>query len=246
MKNTMNIFRNLVLVMTFTLAALFSPEKANAQVHLGITGGSINLSDTIREYDTVMVSFVVKNYGTAPFNGNFLLEAYLEDSILQALIPYDSLSIPNLWLGPGDTLPLILPWVVHTTTTQPAGPLRIGNNLIVVWPSAVNMNNVLVDTVFENVFITDTLTSIEPTPRLDEPNVYFVFNTQYQLLQMMPGPDLVNIATIEIRDIAGRLIYRKAGHPGYIDVDSWEHGIYIVALQFGNGSRRSYKIVKVN
>lgn len=252
MKNTSNIFRNLLLAVSLLLGVIGSPEKAKAQVHLSVSGGLVNPNDTIYEYDTVLLKFVIKNTGTSPFSGSFFLDAFLQDSLLQAMIPLDSAFIQNFYIGAGDSIPLYFPWIIHTQTTNPQGPLRIGNNPIVVWPTRYT------DSITSTVLFTHDTLGLDlridsvttgsggDNPRIPPPNVYFVYDVQSQLLQMLPPPDKLEIRSVSVCEATGRVIYSHEGHPGYINVDNWRSGIYFVSIDFGNGTRKSYKVLIAN
>lgn len=252
MKNTSNIFRNLLLAASLLLGFIGSPEKANAQVHLSVSGGLVNPNDTIYEYDTVLVNFIIKNTGTSPFSGSFFLDAFLQDSLLQALVPLDSAFIQNFYIGAGDSIPLYFPWIIHTQTTTPQGPLRIGNNPVVIWPTRYT------DSVTSTVLFThdtlaldlriDSVTTGDggDKPRVTPPNVYFIYNVEGQLLQMLPPPDKLEIRAVTAHDATGRVIYRHEMHPGYINVDNWRSGVYFISIDFGNGTRKSYKVLISN
>lgn len=219
------------------------PFRAQAQVNLSISKIT-GLPDSIAEGDTVQVNLTLFNHGPGVFNSNLVINAFLQDTTIQQLVPYDSLSLPNFFLAPNDSVTLTIPVYAHTQNTNPTGPLRIGNNIIVVWPASGGLGVNTLDS------LTDSLVVLGPTGvapsngRITPNNIYFYFNLEHAELFVLPGPDKTNISKVDVFDILGRGIFTYNGHPEVISIERWESGIYLIEVTFANGERKSYKVLK--
>lgn len=239
MNHALKLFRSVALILLLGMLAV--PQMSRAQASLGISGLS-GIPDTLQEGDSAMVSFYVKNYSGSVFTGNFVLNAYLRHHDVHALTPIDSIPCTNFFIGPWDSILVMVPFRVNTPNTSPQGPLRIGNNIIVVWPRSLSTGVSTADSLVDSVFVVAP-TSIAPHSSRDN-SVYFYFNAQAQDLFIMPGPDEVYVESVLVRDLLGRTLYTFEGHPRSIDVSFWKNGLYLIEVNFGKGERRTYKVLK--
>lgn len=237
-----NKLRSTAFRLLFSALLLF-PLYSKAQVQLSITRIE-DLPDSLNEGDSAVVKLTLKNSGTGVFNGNLVLNAFLEDTAIQQLVQLDTLAIPNFFLAPNDTAVFAIPIWAHTQNTQPQGPLRIGNNVIVIWPASSIVGVSTLDSLMDSLVITG-FSSVQPgNGRIDGNNIYFYFNLEHGELFVLPGPDKVDIEKVEVYDMLGRSVYTHIGHPEVISIGRWQSGIYLIRATFRNGERKTYKVLK--
>jgi|GEM_PF-2743283 len=222
------------------LGCLAAPQFSRAQVSLGISSLS-GISDSLQEGDSAMVSFTINNYGPSNFNGSFTLNTYLKKET-HALIYCDSVYFQNFFIPAFGSIPVTVPFRIRTPNTQPQGNMRIGNNVIVVWPRSYEPGHTTADSLIDSVYIAPPLSVQSPYDRSDK--AYFFYNSAHQQLFLLPGPDLLFVNRVTVSDVLGRTLFVYEGHPLTIDVAQWKNDLYLIDVDFGNNERRTYKVIK--
>lgn len=237
-------YRNnpLTLFLVAVFALTLQVNMASAQNTFAFTpNGLSGWPDTAYAADQVPVGGWLKNYDSLTvFQDSFRVDGYVDTgSFVFFSIPFYNLY--GTWsLPPLDSGFLILP--IDYTLGNQGGFFHVGNNVVVVWPIAVNSSFSPGDSVLLNVFLIDTANStgadypdahvkIYPVPS-NGPIIINSYHPQYQ------------VTSVVIRDASGKEVYRSESSNGPIETDTWAPGLYTVETTLSNGAVSFSKIMR--
>ncbi len=234
------LFR-LIALVAFT--SILQVNTAKAQDTLSFTpNGLSGWPDTAYAMDSIPVGAFLKNYSdSSTFMDSLMVQGYVDTGLVVPFsIPYFYLFQQAWQLPAGDSAFLIIP--VGFRPGNQGGNFRIGNNVVVVWPVALGSQFATGDSIFVNVFLIDTINSIDRDYPGADVRIYPVPSR---------GPLYINsfhpqwqIAEVIIHDAAGREVYRGQGGTAPIDTESWSPGVYTVQTILSNGESSYYKIIR--
>lgn len=232
----------LKLVALLALIPMLNVSSLKAQDTLAFTpNGLSGWPDTAFAGDSIPVGAFLKNYSDSTvFGDSLIVEGYVDTGLVVPFsIPYFQLL--QVWqLAPGDSSFLIIP--VAFRPGNQGGNFRVGNNVVVVWPVALGSQFVTGDSIYANVFLIDTISSIGPEYQQADVRIYPV-PSRGPLYINSYHPNL-RITAVVIRDAAGREIYRRENTSAPIETEAWSPGIYTVETLLSNGTSSYYKIIR--
>lgn len=230
------------LAALLALTSLLHVNSLKAQDTLSFTpNGLSGWPDTAFAGDSIPVGAFLKNYSDSTvFSDTLMVAGYVDTGLVVPFsIPYYQLL--QVWqLAPGDSSFLIIP--IAFRPGNQGGNFRVGNNVVVVWPIALGSQFVTGDSIFANVFLIDTLSSIGPDYPNADVRIYPV-PSRGPLYINSYHPNL-RILSVVIRDATGREVYRGENTSAPVDTESWASGIYTVETVLSNGTSSYYKIVR--
>ena len=204
--------------------------------------GFIGMPDTAFAGDSIAVGFFLKNLSaTNAFTDSFRVDGYV-DTGLVVNFSYDYYTLyQNQWaLMPGDSDLFLLP--VSFRPGNQGGNFRAGNNIIVVWPVPIGGVFGSRDTLTANVFLIDTLSSVNDLSMESHIRVYPVPSRgPLHISAFHPQHSLEEII---IHDINGRIVFHSFGPSVSVNTEEWATGIYTIQARLSNGRVSYYKIMR--
>ncbi|MCX6310589.1 MAG: T9SS type A sorting domain-containing protein [Bacteroidetes bacterium] len=244
MKPTINCFLPKLL---FTMMVLvFSGTNPNcglrAQALLGFgSPGLVGWSDTAySSTNTIPVAAYIKNIAAPSmlaFHSSIQIHGYIDTG--NAVIPFVFPQVDSINILPGDSIFFLMPFVF--LDNQMGGQLRIGNNVIVVWPISLDPNFSTQDSISANVFVIDP-NGVPEHNKSDDIRFYPV-PTNGPLYVTSSSHSLL-VKEVIVRDAAGKTIAVSNSPSLGIDTEAWAHGIYFLEITFDNGQKSTYKIIR--
>jgi hypothetical protein len=220
----------ILLFSTIALLTAFS-NKARAQF-MGTFSIEqvIGLPDTLNANGTYSFAFQVRNVGNSLYSGSINFDFYVD-----SMTPGTSQSFGANQVGgftPGDSaiVPVTYNFNINNST------FNIGDNVVVVWPRAINPNSAA-DSLTFHVFITN-LNSIDESDKTAD-------------LKIFPNPanDFVSftsekntIEEVKLYDMSGRLVLQSKEHLK-IFTGHLTEGVYIAEAHFADGIISRRKII---
>lgn len=219
------------LLSVALLAAVFS-AKTQAQFNgLFSIEQVVGLPDTLNANGTYSFSFLVRNVGNTLYSGSLNFDFYID-----TLNPPDTIaSFGANQVGsftPGDSaiVPVTYLFSIDNNT------FNIGDNVVVVWPRAINPNSAA-DSLTFHVFITN-LNSVEERDKTADLNIF-----------PNPAKDFVSftseknrIEEVKLYDMSGRLVLQSKEHLK-IFTGHLTEGVYIAEAHFADGIISRRKII---
>lgn len=232
----------LKLFALLALTSLLNVGDIKAQDTLGFTpNGFSGWPDTAFAGDSIPVGAFLKNYSANnTFFDSLQIDGYVDTGLV---VPFSItyFQLYQIWsLPPGDSSFLIIP-IAFRPGSQ-GGNFRVGNNVVVVWPIALGSQFETGDSIFVNVFLIDTLSSIGPEFRQEDVRIYPV-PSRGPLYINSYHPNL-KITSVTIRDALGREVYYSSNSSAPIDMEAWAPGVYSVETGLSNGASSYYKIIR--
>ncbi len=220
-----------VLILTvITILSAFS-KKTQAQFNGTFSIEQvIGLPDTLNANGTYSFSFQIRNVGNTLYSGSINFDFFVD-----SMIPGNTESFGANQVGsfaPGDSA--IVPVTYNFSISN--NTFNIGDNVVVVWPRAINPNSA-VDSLTFHVFITN-LNSVEESDKTAD-------------LKIFPNPaqDFVSftseknrIEEVKLYDMSGRLVLQSKDHLK-IFTGHLTKGVYIAEAQFTDGIISRRKII---
>ncbi len=236
--------RLLFVLMTLTFSGLNKNSSGlHAQASIGFgTIGLIGLNDTVWSGDSIPVGSFIKNYDTTAthvFMDSVQINGYIDTG--SVFIPFTLPLVPQVYLAPGDSVFFIMPIVFRDI--QMGGNFRIGNNVIVVWPISFDPTFSTLDSITANVFVIDTISGISPEPQNNENLRCYPVPATGPLYVTSTSRQLI-IKDIIIRDATGKIVAISNNPSSGIETEKWASGIYLLEINYENGKRSIYKIVR--
>jgi hypothetical protein len=190
----------------------------------------IGLPDTLNANGTYSFAFQVRNVGNTLYSGSMNFDFYVD-----SMTPGTSQSFGANQVGgftPGDSaiVPVTYNFNINNST------FNIGDNVVVVWPRAINPNSAA-DSLTFHVFITN-LNSIDESDKTAD-------------LKIFPNPanDFVSftsekntIEEVKLYDMSGRLVLQSKEHLK-IFTGHLTEGVYIAEAHFADGIISRRKII---
>jgi hypothetical protein len=232
-------FRALAITAALLLSGIGVSGKLSAQNLIAIDF-LIGMPDTAASGDQWLVGGIVRNFSasTPLINDSVQIVGYF-DSLSGPVSPFALPWEDSISIAPGDTLLFVLP---IDFTAGPAGNgLRIGNNVIVVWPITPDPSFDTGDSISVNVFILDGI-STGPEAEIGEIRCYPV-PASGPLYVTSSNRHMV-VKEITVRDASGKIIVVSNNPSSGILTDDWAAGIYMLEVTFENGKRSAYKIIR--
>ncbi|MEW6469232.1 MAG: T9SS type A sorting domain-containing protein [Bacteroidota bacterium] len=221
--------KRLLLLLCF-LALLKGSAYSQDSLGLGSNYANLGLPDTVAIGDSVNYSIYLKNWSPNIFFGTVFINMAIDTSAgLQFVGWLDSLTVQ---LSPGDTIGL------NYNDTIPSGLFRIGGNIIVIWPAAINAGTK--DSVTATIYVLPASSVGEITDK-DHIKVYpNPTPNEVQILQDRPNNDVVRV---RIYNALGEEVL-VVEHSAIIDLRALPAGTYLAKAEFADKTRSSFKIVK--
>jgi len=190
----------------------------------------IGLPDTLNANGTYSFAFQVRNVGNTLYSGSINFDFYVD-----SMTPGTSQSFGANQVGgftPGDSA--IVP--VSYTFSISNNTFNIGDNVVVVWPRAINPNSAA-DSLTFHVYIAN-LNSVEESNKTAD-------------LKIFPNPaqDFISftsekntIEEVKLYDMSGRLVLQSKEHLK-IFTGHLTEGVYIAEALFADGIISRRKII---
>ncbi|MGL4597462.1 MAG: T9SS type A sorting domain-containing protein [Bacteroidia bacterium] len=197
--------------------------------------GLIGMPDTIPIGDTTLVAVYLKNYANIAFNDSIEIAGTIDTGAGPNAFSFTV--TPNIYIAAQDSLFSIFP---VRFDVGPQGNFRIGNNVIIVWPSPVGSGFGSLDTITAVVFIPPL--GLLEYQHLDRIKIYPNPSENWFTLDLLPTePQPVSIV---IHDVYGRCVF-VADNPGLkVDATAWPTGVYFIEYFFEDKSRHVSRIIK--
>ncbi len=245
MKSMSNRFLlKLLVVMTILVFTGMSRKDGNlfAQAPIGFgQNGLIGMPDTtISSLSVIQVAAYIKNYDTSniyTYVDTIQIGGYIDTGSF--IIPFSLPPINNIILPPGDSVFILMPFTF--LDSQMGGNMRIGNNVIVVWPISYDPNFFTRDSIISNVFIFD-------------PNGVPEYNQDggvrcYPIpaagpLYVTSSNRAMKIKEVVVRDVEGKIVAISQTPSLGINTEPWASGIYLLEITFDSGQKSTYKIIR--
>ena len=190
----------------------------------------IGLPDTLNANGTYSFAFQVRNVGNSLYSGSINFDFYVD-----SMVPGTSQSFGANQVGgfaPGDSaiVPVTYTFSINNST------FNIGDNVVVVWPRAINPNSAA-DSLTFHVYIAN-LNSVEESNKTAD-------------LKIFPNPakDFVSftsekntIEEVKLYDMSGRLVLQSKEHLK-IFTGHLTEGVYIAEAHFADGIISRRKII---
>lgn len=190
----------------------------------------VGLPDTLNANTSYSFGFQVRNVGNTLYSGSINFDFYVD-----SMVPGTTQSFGANQLGgfaPGDSavVPVTYLFSINNNT------FNIGDNVVVVWPRAINPNSAA-DSLTFHVFITN-LNSVEESNKAAD-------------LKIFPNPaqDFISftseknkIEKVKLYDMSGRLVLQSSEHLK-IFTGHLTEGVYIAEAHFADGIITRRKII---
>jgi len=193
---------------------------------------NIGLPDTVSVGDSVLFSAYIKNFGTNTYFGTF--SVYLAVDTGNGLGAPILLNTLTAQINAGDTIP----YTHFDSIPSGPSPLRIGGNIIVIWPASINFQ--AFDSVWANVFV---LGSNSVGEIIDKNTLKVYPNPTSDEITVLQTKNNNNVVRVRIFDKTGKevaVIYNSA----IIDLRLFASGTYLAEAEFADKTKSSFKIVK--
>jgi|GEM_PF-3484982 len=228
MKRTIFLLSFILFLTTFT-----TETKAQFLGTFSIQA-VVGLPDTVSTNSTYSFGFIVENVGNTIYSGTLNFD-FLVDSNGGGNI--NSFGVGQVGgFAPGDTATVPVNNYAFSITNN---TFNIGDNVVVVWPRAINPNSAA-DSLTFHVYVTN-LSSIEGSGKMAD-------------LKIFPNPakDYVSFTSeknkideVSIYDMTGRLVLKSKTNLR-IFTGHLYRGVYISEIKFSDGEIISRKIVAGN
>ena len=206
----------------------------HAQVNLGMSKEIISFPDTVDYGDTAYYTAHVINYGPDIFTGDITVYTAILDTSGLNIIDTDTSLYNTTNLTQNDSLPVILTAFYDSVNYQR------GNNVVVIWPSAIGAFTI--DSVRDTVYVRDLQTSLKT-----------IVVSKY--LKIYPNPvktaaviennsKEIKYKTIRILNSSGR-IEKTLTFSEFIDFSHLSQGIYYLEL-INEKEKTVLKIIKTD
>jgi hypothetical protein len=236
-----SLFFSLFLVNSFAQGTAVYLSINSATIGNVVIDSSFSDSVVIAPSNNETLNANIVNVGNQVFTGQLSLGVKISnDSVSNQLVSYiDTVSAQQLQPGlssiygfPNFGLP--------NTGLQ----LRIGGNVVVVWPVAVNSANtvVAVDSLSFNLFIGDTANSVLYRTFQEKYIIYPNPASHYLYIQLDENRPENGIESIEILGLDGRSERRFENQTEKIDLQGISKGLHLVKVFEKNGSVYTFKI----
>jgi hypothetical protein len=196
----------------------------------------IGVKDTVVEGSAVSDSVYLHNAGPTT-NGPIGFVTGIEDSVTHAITIVRTDSFVGTALAANSTRIFHLNRLYSTGYTNPSGIFRTGNNVVVIWPicSSVSSNDTLRHTIyikrkilFPAQFASDSA-YLYPNPTNDRVFIRTRQDTK------------TSLSATTVYDLAGKVVL-MLGSQTEFNVSELQKGIYLVTMQFSNGSRETTRL----
>ena len=218
------------LLSAALLAAVFSTKTQAQFAGTFSIDQVVGLPDTLNANGQYSFGFLLRNVGNSLYSGTINFDFYVD-----SMVPGTSQSFGVGQVGgftPGDTslIPVTYTFSISNNT------FNIGDNVVVVWPRAINPNSAA-DSLTFHVYITN-LNSVEESGKTSD-------------LKIFPNPaqDFVSftsekntIEEVRMYDMSGRLVLQSKEHLK-IFTGHLTEGVYIAEAHFADGIISRRKII---
>ena len=193
---------------------------------------NLGLPDTVYLGDTVNFSIYVKNFGSNTYFGTFFVNLAIDSG--NGLNYVGMLDSVTMQINANDTIPF------NYLDSIPSGPspLRIGGNIIVIWPAAINFQ--AFDSAWASVFV---MSSSSIGEIVDKNNIKVYPNPTSDEIMMLEGKNNISVVRVRIFDKTGKEI-AVINNSSVIDLRVFASGTYIAEAEFADKTKFSFKIIK--
>lgn len=232
-------FRMLAITAALLLSGMGISGKLSAQNFVAFDF-LIGMPDTAASGDQWLVGGIVRNqsFTQSLINDSVQIRG-LFDSLSGPPTPFALPWVDSVNIAPNDTLLFVLP--IDFSTGAGGNGLRIGNNVIVVWPYTTDPSFNTGDSMSVNVFILDGI-STGPESEAGEIRCYPV-PASGPLYVTSSNRQLV-VKEVIVRDASGKIVSVSNNPASGIITDDWAAGIYMLEVTFENGKKSAYKVIR--
>lgn len=224
MKKAILLFSAIALLTTFS-------NKARAQF-LGTFSIEqvIGLPDTLNANGTYSFAFQVRNVGNTLYSGSINFDFFVDSMTPGTTETFGANQVGGFTPGDSAIVPVTYNFSISNNT------FNIGDNVVVVWPRAINPNSAA-DSLTFHVYIAN-LNSVEESNKAAD-------------LKIFPNPaqDFVSftsekniIEEVKLYDMSGRLVLQSKEHLK-IFTGHLTEGVYIAEAHFADGIISRRKII---
>lgn len=221
------------LVSLLSVALLTAALSTNTQAQFLATLSIeqvIGLPDTLNANGTYSFAFQVRNVGNTLYSGSINFDFYVDSMVPGTTQSFGANQVGGFAPGDSAVVPVTYLFSINNST------FNIGDNVVVVWPRAINPNSAA-DSLTFHVFITN-LNSVEESNKAAD-------------LKIFPNPaqDFISftsekntIEEVKLYDMSGRLVLQSKEHLK-IFTGHLTEGVYIAEAHFADGIISRRKII---
>jgi hypothetical protein len=235
-----------IIPFLFTTALLsavcFTSTESKAQNTIGFfTTSFINLPDTAVDGDSAVVGIVLQNFSdSVTYSPNYTVDiiGYIDTGA--AVIPLYFGAYQGFIL-PSDTV--VLQTLYQIRSVQNQGVLRIGGNVIVVWPIPNDPNfGPNLDTISQIIFVQPMWMGLSDHEK--EINLLRVFPIPSKGPIQFTNRDASNpMQFVEVLDLTGKVVFAHSINNSAVDLSHLPKGMYLLRSTMKNGESQILRIV---
>ncbi|HQV00740.1 MAG: T9SS type A sorting domain-containing protein [Bacteroidia bacterium] len=226
--------KRILIFLAASLLALQLPAQTvtTLKVTQFFVGGTAGFPDTIYAGQAYTTSWVITNTGNAPFinaPANPLKILMQADS---SFIPYELAATNSLFtLQPGDTV------LLTNVDSFPPGVFKLGNNVVVVWPS----KNQPIDFIADSTYFYTYYVGLSGIDVTDGAGVLVYPNPFSEMLFMQPLTD--GDVSFQLINLTGQVVL-AGNHLQQINTSFLRSGLYYLHIRQKQKATRTYKLLK--
>lgn len=229
------MIKKVIFIFSLFILGLTGNHKLSAQARLRVDS-IINLPAKLK-IDSVYTTlkYVLRNTGNQTFNGKPTV-LYQTDIMSNTQYMYYHWTLPNITILPGDTFTVSSPYFKAEKAN-----FKVGNNIVVIWPSAITSPPAH-ETITIEITAIPASVGIEEYQNDTEISIYPVpVTNKLNILSLMPENDLERV---RILNVFGQEIFSSQTEFTSINTSDFSAGIYYLHVQFKNRPPGVYRFVK--
>tara|TARA_B110000908_G_scaffold20046_1_gene22626 strand:- start:282 stop:971 length:690 start_codon:yes stop_codon:yes gene_type:complete len=223
--------KKILLIFSIILAFATTSKSQVSNIHLSFGELGVTYHDTLDFNQTISFSFWIRNTGNIP------LESLIEINLINSIYPTDvhwlgEFADSDTILSPGDSI-----YITCWDYISPQAYIG-GDNIVVIWPSAVTPLPFTSDEFVGGIFV-NTTTQLNSILKEQDFSIYPNPISERSVLTNINNKEIISIT---FYDILGNIIYREENmdlRQINIKEEKFNTGIYFVEITSGEN-----KIIK--
>ena len=223
--------KKILLIFSIILAFATTSKSQVSNIHLSFGELGVTYHDTLDFNQTISFSFWIRNTGNIP------LESLIEINLINSIYPTDvhwlgEFADSDTILSPGDSI-----YITCWDYISPQAYIG-GDNIVVIWPSAVTPLPFTSDEFVGGIFV-NTTTQLNSILKEQDFSIYPNPISERSVLTNINNKEIISIT---FYDILGNIIYREENmdlRQINIKEEEFNTGIYFVEITSGEN-----KIIK--
>tara|TARA_B110000459_G_C16516663_1_gene450582 strand:- start:194 stop:883 length:690 start_codon:yes stop_codon:yes gene_type:complete len=223
--------KKILLIFSIILAFATTSKSQVSNIHLSFGELGVTYHDTLDFNQTISFSFWIRNTGNIP------LESLIKINLINSIYPTDvhwlgEFADSDTILSPGDSI-----YITCWDYISPQAYIG-GDNIVVIWPSAVTPLPFTSDEFVGGIFV-NTTTQLNSILKEQDFSIYPNPISERSVLTNINNKEIISIT---FYDILGNIIYREENmdlRQINIKEEEFNTGIYFVEITSGEN-----KIIK--